>query len=348
VRVPGTVLIRYELALDRDGRVTRSHLRTEPLSAPSVPTHSATLDLQPDSVRVTLDLPDGRRTTTRTLASGAPVLHMTGFGSSYGLYASMGMQELMLPRIPASASDTTTFVVVDAGNGRVARRQFLRRSESEVAVDYFGIAWTHLKLDASGRIVGADAMETTEKTRTVRTEYLDVERAARDYAALDRRGRGLGVASPDTAVTTALGAATITLKFGRPRKRGREILGTVVPYDRVWRTGANAATAITTTHDLVLGDASIPAGSYTLWTRPTRDGVALIVNRETGQWGTSYDRSRDLVRVPMRVATSAVREEFEIRLVPAGASGELRIAWDTFVWTVPVQPLQAAAARPPT
>jgi hypothetical protein len=337
VRVPGTVLIRYELALDRDDRVTRSHLRTEPLSAPQVTVHSATLEFVPDSVRVSLASADQQTTATRALPAGAPVLFMTGFGSSYGLYFSMGMQELLLPRIPVSAADTTTFVAVDAGNGRVARRQFLRRSEREVAVDYFGIAWTHLTLDASGRIVGADAIETTEKTRTVRTEYLDVERAARDYAALDRQGRGLGVASPDTTVTSALGAASITLTYGRPRKRGREILGTVVPYDQVWRTGANAATAVTTTHDLVLGGASIPAGSYTLWTRPSRDGVDLIVNRETGQWGTSYDPSKDLVRVPMRAATAAAREKFEIRIVPAGASGELRIAWDTFEWRVPVR-----------
>ena len=147
----------------------------------------------------------------------------------------------------------------------------------------------------------------------------------------------MGLASPDTLVHARLGGANIAIEYGSPRRRDREILGKVVPYDRVWRTGANAATALSTDRELTIGDKSIPVGQYTLWTFPRRNGVDLIINRQVGQWGTDYDASKDLVHIPMTVSTaSPPRENFAITLAGRGGIGELRIQWDTFVWSVPV------------
>ncbi len=103
----------------------------------------------------------------------------------------------------------------------------------------------------------------------------------------------------DTA-RAAIGAATLSVDYGRPLARGRTLLGNVISYDRVWRTGANAATQFTTSAPITLAGLSLPGGKYTLWTVPHLRGVDLIVNRQTGQWGTEYSRAGDLGRVAMR------------------------------------------------
>lgn len=126
----------------------------------------------------------------------------------------------------------------------------------------------------------------------------------------------------------------MVVSYGSPRRRNRTILGAVVPFDKVWRTGANQATVIVFDKALVLGGTALAAGSYSLWTLPKQDGsVDLIVNAQHGQYGTDYDGSHDTVHIPMKVGTVGTpQENFAIAI----ADGELSISWDTFVWTVPI------------
>src|SRR4029077_16407439 len=105
----------------------------------------------------------------------------------------------------------------------------------------------------------------------------------------------------------------------------------------VWRTGANEASTIETNRDLMIGDVRLAAGKYSLWTLAKSDGVVLIVNKEVGQWGTSYKQPLDLARLPMRGNTvSAPLDNFAITIESASGGHELRIAWDTFQWSVPI------------
>jgi hypothetical protein len=220
---------------------------------------------------------------------------------------------------------------------RVVTRSFARPTRTRADADFFRIAWTHLALDTAGRVLSADASETTEKTRSTRVEWIDVPRLARDFAARDRAGRGLGVASPNVVARASLDGASIVVTYGSPRLRGRRALGAVVPYDRVWRTGANEATVLHTDRPIVLGGTRLAAGSYSLWTVPHATGVDLVINARHGQWGTDYTADADVARVPMRVATvAAPREEMLIAIDGAGAERVLRIAWDTFEWRVPI------------
>jgi hypothetical protein len=148
----------------------------------------------------------------------------------------------------------------------------------------------------------------------------------------------LGVASPNQTTRATIAGHSITIAYGSPRRRGRVILGDVVRYDRVWRTGANEATTLNTDHDLVIGGALVPAGAYSLWTLPTREGASqLILNRQHGQWGTDYDPRQDLVRIPLHVTTTnEPQEEFRISVENSGTITELRLSWDRFVWSVPL------------
>jgi hypothetical protein len=89
--------------------------------------------------------------------------------------------------------------------------------------------------------------------------------------------------SPPAKAEGKVGAASITIDYGAPSMRGREIFGGLVPYDKVWRTGANAATTLVTGADIVIGDLEVPKGTYTLFTIPGKDAWTLIVSTETGQ-----------------------------------------------------------------
>jgi Protein of unknown function (DUF2911) len=337
LRVPGTVHFHYVLKVEGDGTVSRSVLDLEPLGLPEMAPRHVTLDFIRDSVLVTFDSAGESHRIMRAAGNGAVPLLTTGFGASLGIYTSFGMYELLLSRLPIHANDTAKVVEVGALSGQVTTRYFLRPSTTRVEVDFYKIAWMHVTLDERGHIMSADASETTEKTQTRRTAFIDVPMAAKEYAARDRAGKGMGLASPDTLVHAKLGQANIAIEYGSPRRREREILGKVVPYDKVWRTGANAATALSTDRELTVGDKTIPVGQYTLWTLPTRNGVDLIINRQVGQWGTEYDASKDLVHIPMTMSmASPPRENFAITLTGRGGRGELRIQWDTFVWSVPV------------
>lgn len=150
-------------------------------------------------------------------------------------------------------------------------------------------------------------------------------------------------AAPSTRATTivnlsgprgsTVAPATIRIEYGQPHLRGRSLhTGGLVPLDTVWRLGANAATELETGVDLTIGGQLVPKGKYTLFALPTASGWKLIVNKNTGQWGTDYKQEHDLVRVDL--AKRALHEPVEsltMWLVPkqGTASGDLRFAWGT-------------------
>jgi hypothetical protein len=125
--------------------------------------------------------------------------------------------------------------------------------------------------------------------------------------------------SPPAKAEATLNSKKIVIDYSAPSKRGRVIMGGLVPYGQVWRTGANAATTLTTAGDLMIGKVHVPAGTYTLYTIPGEKEWTLIINKQTGQWGTKYDQAQDLGRTPMTVnALPTLAETLAISLSPAG------------------------------
>lgn len=143
--------------------------------------------------------------------------------------------------------------------------------------------------------------------------------------------------SPPGQASAKIGAATITIDYSRPSIRGRKIMGGLVPYDKVWRTGANAATTLKTDAALDLGGVVVPAGTYTIYSWPGEKAWKLIINKQTGQWGTQYDEKQDLARVDLKVESlPAPLELFTITLAAAGANaGTLTLEWETTKLSVP-------------
>lgn len=134
------------------------------------------------------------------------------------------------------------------------------------------------------------------------------------------------------------GPARIAIDYGQPHLRGRNVIGMpgVVPWDSVWRTGANMATQLTAEVDMTIGNVFIPRGIYSLFSLPTRTGWKLVVSKEVLQWGTDYDPSKDFARIDLKQRTlSEPMESLTFWLIPAVESppskafphGVLKLAW---------------------
>jgi len=136
--------------------------------------------------------------------------------------------------------------------------------------------------------------------------------------------------SPRDSVELSLAGKKISVNYARPFMRGRRIIGVVVPYDSVWRTGANAATALTTDADLLTGGVSLPKGKYSLWTLPSEKDWKLIINKKVGQGPAQYDPKEDLARIDMtKELLEKPIEQFTISLEGTGdGTGVLKLAWE--------------------
>ncbi len=135
---------------------------------------------------------------------------------------------------------------------------------------------------------------------------------------------------------------TISMIYNRPYKKGREIFGALVPYNAVWRTGANEATIINTNKDLLLKGSLLRAGKYTLWTIPGEASWTVIFNSEFGQWGinskgeANRNPERDVVTVEVPVSHHDTSiEQFTIDFHPIGDDAEMVMLWDKTVVSVP-------------
>ncbi len=144
---------------------------------------------------------------------------------------------------------------------------------------------------------------------------------------------------PGTATLTFADGKTVTINYSRPSMRNRKIFGGLVPYDQVWRTGANAATSLKTDVALNIGGTNVPAGSYTIYSLPGMNSWQLIINKQTGQWGTEYSQGQDLARIPMKVTQrSSGLELFTISFDKMGGNAAtLKLEWENTIASVDVK-----------
>ena len=145
--------------------------------------------------------------------------------------------------------------------------------------------------------------------------------------------------SPPAKASATIGGKNVTINYSAPSKRGRAIMGELVPYGKVWRTGANAATTLESNGDLMIGSLHVPAGKYSLFTVPGEKEWTLIVNKQSDLWGSNnYDEKQDLGRVKMDVKpVKDTVETFAIGLESAGASkANLTLTWENTQASVPV------------
>ena len=137
--------------------------------------------------------------------------------------------------------------------------------------------------------------------------------------------------SPAATATGKVGAATITINYSSPSVKGRKIWGGLVPYDKVWRAGANEATILTTDKDIKVEGKNLPAGKYSLFATPGEKEWTIILNSQTGQWGItrSGDANRDPAKdvVTVKVKPAAIANSSERLVYDVNAKGVV-LRWE--------------------
>ncbi|MFN2565780.1 MAG: DUF2911 domain-containing protein [Gemmatimonadaceae bacterium] len=330
-RLEGDVVLRapariahYVVALGPGGVPTRADYTVRRPDGSPIPN-------APRSASLTF----GADTVVSVLTRDTAVTRRLGARRAFPSVAnSFALVELALRQLIASGRDSgdVTMLGFGAPSANVFPTKILRPDSARIT--WLGGSPQRARIDRAGRILALDATATTFKVRVDRLPNADIAAIASAFAAAEQGGRRLVMSVRDT-VRATVGRANLLVDYGRPLRRGRTIFGGVVPFDTVWRTGANAATQFRTDVDLVMGGVTIPAGTYTLWTVPSRAGVwKLVVNRQTEQWGTVYDEKQDLARIDLRTETVATPvDQFTITIEPQGDGGVLALAWDrTRAW----------------
>ena len=323
-RSPRSLHRIYTADLNADGTIRRIEVVTHNIGGGPGPAETkATLEFVGDSAVITNPRGDSMITTRVAVPKGTfpYALHVYGLVEQIGRYARAAGRDSVALSAVTSGNQTSGGYVKKRGGDTLV----FNFTDGQLA----GLGPFTFRLDRQGRLVWL-----TGKGSTVQ---VDVERVASipNLGALTAAfaTRPLGQLSTRDTARTNVGGAELWVDYSRPQKRGRVIFGDVVPWNTPWRTGANAATQFNTTADLVIGGATVPAGKYTLWTLPTPTGWKLIINKETGQWGTQYHAEQDLVRVDAKVETLATPvDQFIIAFEPAG----ITFTWDRTKVTVPV------------
>ena len=325
VRVPETRVHRYVLETAPDGSVLAFEDATleagdRPEAAPVRIQRAA---LEGDSLVLTGEPSEGGARRIAAEGTVAPFLDMLHWPFEHALR-----------HVYATGADSATVMLF---TGRGTRPFVIRRlAPDSMTITHPTRGTMGVTVDGEGRLLRLDAGATTRKLVVERVPDVDLRALADDFAARDAAGQPFRALSGRGEASATVDGATITVDYGVPRKRGREIFGALVPWNERWRTGANRATHFTTDRALAFGDLEVPAGEYTLYSIPAPDGGTLIINRQTGQGGTSYDEAQDLGRVPMQITERPESaESFTIEVEDTAEGGALVLWWDRTAFRIP-------------
>lgn len=324
VQRSGAALTRmqYDVVLDNKGQPTRATVKRLQADGTLLPNSAAEIRFQftADSVVRELVWPDSVQ--RRAFAASRVLLVSPTY--------AYGLTELFALRKQAGGSVDSVSTIGIAGGMSVGG---LLPAGGDTVRLRGGSYPMRLRFDARARLLVVDGAGTTNKVSATRVE------TAVDLAAIARAMKPTGTLSARDVARGAFGAGGMVLvDYSRPQVRERTVWGgRLVPYDSVWRAGANDATHLFTTRTLTMGALTVPPGMYSLWVQHTRSGTYLIVNKQTGQWGTGYDAAQDLGRVPMQMADapSFVEEMTIIVRATAANRGVLEMAWGPSVLSLP-------------
>jgi len=303
-RVPQTTLREWSADVAPDGSVRRFE---QTLRRDGIVLSRRAITFRGDSA--TDVFTRGDSTTTRTIA--APPGTILDLPNSYAFY------ELALRR--GAGRGSLSVHLLAPGARAVESATFTRAAGDSMIIQLEGLPPITARVDRDGRILWANNLGTTVE----RVAAPDVHALAAAFGS-----RPLGPLSPRDTVRAVIRGARVAVDYSRPARRGRVVFGGLVPWDRVWRTGANRTTTLITDADLVIGGVTVPAGSYALWTIPAPSAWTLIISRNVGS-GLEYAAEHDVARVPLRSETvPQLAERLTIALEPRDGGGVLSFVWE--------------------
>lgn len=310
--------LQYDVGLAADGRPTTVNYRPRALAGTPLPG-------QPGEVRLTFAGDSVRReavfaesTSVRTVGAARGVPFQS---------PAFGLLEVAFAQLRRNNAQSGASAVVGVGANPGTFTFSMGGGDTIRAAASSGVV-TIFRADRDGKLLSVDASGTTQKFLATRgSDRMDLN-------AFASRVAPTGLLSPRGTAHGSFLQSVVFVSYGRPQVRGRTIWGgALVPPDTIWRLGANEATHLATARELTFGTMVIPPGLYTLFLFNAAGGPQLVVNKQIGQWGTSYDQAQDLGRIPMQLAPTPEHvEEFTISVRNLDPRrGSLDFAWGSQV-----------------
>ena len=322
IRSPRTVHRLYTATFGTGGAIERFELITHNVSGgPGPLERRATAAFSGDSVVMTI--PRGDSTATMRVKTGPGALPFVDQG--------WGLVEEVARRARAAGSERYTIAMLPLGTDELWEVTATPTGSDSMTIVLGVLGPMHARVDGQGRLLGVSGVGSNMQVTVERVQGLDFAAFGKSFAS-----RSLGSLSPSDTARASVAGVALSVRYSRPSTRGRVIFGNVVPWNQVWRTGANQATVLETSADLTVAGTAVPAGKYSLWTLPTPAGWKLIVNKNTGQWGTDYNAQYDLARLDMKVEPLRQPvEQFTIAIEPRGKGGVLKLEWEKTRASIP-------------
>ena len=183
--------------------------------------------------------------------------------------------------------------------------------------------------DRDGKLRSIDGIGSSWNVKGSFYDELDMDEYIRQFIVKEQQ-QPLRALNKKDSVIAKINDVDIRLDYSRPSVRGRVIFGEVVPWNRVWRTGANEPTKITINKPIYFSGKELPPGEYSIFTRPAKEGWTLIINKQTNMWGTDHDPENDLLHIPMQSGVlDTPLELMTIEIIEQGSEGILNVIWDT-------------------
>ena len=345
-RFPGVRIRHTVVDLNDDGSIR--HLVMD-IQTPSEPSGQRYRKVVADVAnnKVHLSKTDSTGTVSRDFATGGSIVvaHVPQMYSLYELYFAAAEKQATASKLSAGRPVQMRQFYIDREFDRFplgeASVKPLEGGKMEITHDWLS-GTGEAMMDSANDMLFYSGTRTTYDVRVKRLAMPpDVKSIADRFEAMETERGGVKSLSVRDTVRAQIGNSIFTVDYGRPLTRGRTLLGEVIPFDYVWRTGANAATQFTTSTPIKLAGMQVPAGKYTLFTAPHTNGVDLIVNKQSGQWGTEYNPALNLGRasISSEVAAAPV-EKFTISIIPDDdRHGKLVLEWGSFRWTAPIEVL---------
>ena len=342
-RFPRLKIRHTVIKLNDDGSIR--HLVMD-IHTPSEPSGQRDREVTADVAHnnVHLSKTDSTGTVTRDFPTGGGIVvaHVPQMYSLYELYFAAAAKQLATAKVAAGSPVQLRQFYIDREFDRFplghATVTSVANGKSNVTHDWLS-GTGEASMDSGYDMLGYSGARSTYKVEVKRLAIPpDVNSIASRFETQET-ATGVKSLSVRDSVGAQIGNTLFTIDYSRPLMRGRALLGDVIAYDRVWRTGANAATQFTTSGPIKLCGMQVPAGTYTLFTVPHTNEVDLIVNKQHGEWGTEYNGSLDLgtARMTSEVASAPV-EAFTISIVPVDKRhGSLVFEWGSFRWVAPIE-----------
>ena len=254
--------------------------------------------------------------------------------NSLGGYTLVYMPALLVNFAPSKNGDSllSHHIVFNSARNFVIRKT----SNRNFSIGSSVMGMFRLSLDEKGDLRTVDGIGTSWNIRGTVIPSVNMDSVIMAHVAKDQALPHIAIANKLDSVQMILGETAIKIRYSRPSVRGRVIFGEVVPYDRFWRTGADAATRLTLSRPIYFNGKELPAGAYSIFTIPSKNGWTIIFNKQSDIWGTEYKAENDVLRVPMSVETlQETVELLTIGVAPVDKGGRIEVSWENLKASVP-------------